>query len=376
MSKILLLSSLLIALFLQGCATQLPLPEPDQMDQEVFFDTSWRRGVDGSYGEYTERFNPVLKGDGIFFVTRRGAVYKLRQTDGRRLNYFVTDYEPSAGVALNDDLLYFGTYDAKLVAVSLSTKEVVWERSLTSEILSEPTYNNGFLAVQTGDGWLSVLDAKTGDTIWRTKEDIPALTVRGTSVPVIVGNKVLAGFADGKLKAFSLVDGKALWSYEVGKPKGRYEIERLTDVNGRLVVKGDTVYSVAYNGTLSALSIETGKLKWQRSIPSAVGVAVKNDQLVIVSQDSSVIALNALNGTQMWENREMEERELSEPTFFRDYIAVIDRGGFVFLLDPKSGDIKAFKLADTNQKPGSRMVSNGKQLFILTPDSKVTALSY
>ena len=243
-------------------------------------------------------------------------------------------------------------------------------------MLSEGSYAAGKLAIQTADGWLSVLDAETGDTQWRAKEDLPSLTVRGTSAPVIADGKVIAGFASGKLKAYSLQDGNLLWSYEVGKPEGRYEIERLSDIDGRLVVENGVVYAVAYNGTLAALSIESGRPLWQRSIPSSVGVAVRGELLVAVDMTSKVIALNAKNGTEVWENKDLVDRDLITPEFFRDYVAVMDRGGYVHLLDLTTGEVAAHKIADNSVPPGSRMVANDKQLFILTPNSNVTALSY
>jgi outer membrane protein assembly factor BamB len=258
----------------------------------------------------------------------------------------------------------------------LANKSVLWEKSLSSEVLSEAAYAAGKLAVQTADGWLSVLDAETGDILWRAKEDLPSLTVRGTSAPIIVDGKVIAGFASGRLKAFSLQGGNLLWSYEVGKPEGRYEIERLSDIDGRLVVSNGVVYAVAYNGTLVALSLESGRPLWQRSIASSVGVAVKGELLIAVDMTSKVIALNAKNGTEVWENADLVERDLISPEFFRDYVAVMDRAGYVHLLDLNSGEIAVHKVADNKVPPGSRMVANDKQLFILTPNSNVTALSY
>ncbi|NLV00472.1 outer membrane protein assembly factor BamB [Marinomonas sp. UCMA 3892] len=377
MSKSLFFVVLFTALIIQGCSNSRPdLPSPPSIESKVNLKTSWRTGVDGNFGESSERFNLVAENGSLFFVTDKGTVYELAQDNGKKKDTFSTEYRPSAGVARHGDVVYFGTYDAQLIAVSLASKSILWEKTLSSEVLSEGSYAAGKLAIQTADGWLSVLDAETGDTQWRAKEDLPSLTVRGTSAPVIADGKVIAGFASGKLKAYSLQDGNLLWSYEVGKPEGRYEIERLSDIDGRLVVENGVVYAVAYNGTLAALSIESGRPLWQRSIPSSVGVAVRGELLVAVDMTSKVIALNAKNGTEVWENKDLVDRDLITPEFFRDYVAVMDRGGYVHLLDLTTGEVAAHKVADNSVPPGSRMVANDKQLFILTPNSNVTALSY
>lgn len=369
---------LLSAVVIQGCSNaRPPLPELPKLASEVDLHKDWRTGVDGDFGETSERFSLVAKDDQLYLVTDQGSLYALSQQDGDVISKIETQYPASSGVALQGDTLYFGTYDAQLIAVSLSKKTVLWEKSLSSEILAEATYAAGKLAVQTADGWLNVLEADTGKTVWRAKEDLPALTVRGTSAPVIAGGLVISGFANGQVKAFSLQSGEEAWAYAVGKPEGRYEIERLSDVDGRLVVKDNVVYAVAYNGTLVALSLNTGRPLWQRNIASAVGVAVKGDLLVAVDMQSKVIALNAKNGTEVWQNSELLDRDLITPEFFDPYVALMDRAGFVHLLDTNSGTIVARTLANEKDvAPGSRMLAEDKRLFILTPDEDVTALTY
>ncbi|MCV2402571.1 outer membrane protein assembly factor BamB [Marinomonas sp. C2222] len=377
-NKSVFIASLFSVLLVQGCSNARPDLDdlPRLEERQVELKRSWKTSVDGNFGESSERFNLVAEDNALFLVTEKGTLYELAQKDGHKNSKVETKYKASSGVTRNGDTLYFGTYDGFLVAVSLSTKEVLWETVLSSEVLSEASYAAGKLAVQTTDGRLSLLDAQTGAILWGAKEDIPALTVRGTSSPIIYQGKVLAGFSNGKLNAYSLQSGALQWSYEVGKPEGRYEIERLSDLDGRLVVNNGVVYAVAYNGNLVALSVSSGRPLWQRNIPSSVGLAVKNDQLAVVDMQSKVILLNAKNGSEIWQNNELVNRDLISPEFFRDYLAVIDRESYIHLLDLTTGNIAARRLTNDDVPPGSRLVTGSNQLFLLTPDADVTALSY
>lgn len=363
------------AALLQGCSTRL-LPPPAGVDQQVYFDAHWRTKVNGDAGERTESYNLVAQDDSLALVTNRGDVYELEQSSGGQLVHVKTDYRPSAGVSRDGDAVFFGTYDGELVAVSLAEKEVLWSKSLTSEILSETGNGQGRVAVLTGDGWLTVMDAATGNTLWRDKEDLPALTVRGTTAPVIIDGKVIAGFATGKVKAYNLQTGDQIWEYAVGKPEGRYEIERLTDISDRFAVANGLIYSVAYNGTVTALAQQTGRPVWQRNISSAVSVSVKGNELAVIDQNNVVYSLNARNGSTLWENDSLKDRDLASPVFYKDYVAVLDRGGWIYLLNRTTGAVEAWTLADSKRPAGSRMVSNDEQLFILTPTANVTALHY
>ncbi len=374
MSKSLLVGVLSACLMLQACSTALPKPEP--IDSEVELQTAWKIGVDARYGKPGARLNLLADEGDLFFVTDKGTVYQVMQENGRKKVFVYTHHEPSTGVTRNNDILYYGTYDAKLVAVSISEEKVLWEKSLSSEILSESAYAAGKLAVQTADGWLSVLDASNGEILWRVKEDLPALTIRGTSVPVIAEGKLIVGLANGELKTYDLETGDLLWSYEVGKPEGRYEIERLSDVDGRLAVKDGIVYAAAYNGTLAALSISTGRPVWQRSVSSSVGVAVSGDILAVVDVDSKVLAFNAKNGSELWSNEDLKDRDLLAPVFLKDYVAVLDRGSYVHLLDLATGEVKGRRIVEAEVPYGGRMVSNGEKLFVITAKAGITALSY
>lgn len=364
------------AALLQGCSSRPLLSAPETINQQVYFDANWHTRVNGGAGEQTETFNIVAEGEGLTLVTSRGAVYELAQKSGKQLTHFETDIKASSGVSRYGDKVFFGTYDGELIAASMSEKKVLWRKALTSEVLTETSNGEGRVAVLTGDGWLSVLDAETGDTLWRDKEDIPALTVRGTSAPVIVDGKVIVGFASGKVKAYNLQTGNPIWEFAVGKPEGRYEIERLTDISGRLVVANDIIYAVAYNGSVTAIALQTGRPVWQRNISSAVGVAVKGDELSVIDQDNVVYLLNSRNGSVVWQNDALKGRDLASPAFYKDYVAVLDRGGWIHLLNKATGTVEAWTLADSKGPAGSRMVSNEEQLFILTPSANVTALHY
>ncbi|MCC4275005.1 outer membrane protein assembly factor BamB [Marinomonas communis] len=375
MWKPIIAAAVLSSVLLQGCSTR-QLPPPSGVSQAVYFDANWRTKVNGDSGEQTETYNIVPQGDTLTLVTNRGAVYELLQSNGLQVKHIDTQMKPSAGVSRDGDRVFFGTYDGELVAVSLADESVLWRKTLTSEILSETGNGEGRVAALTGDGWLTVMDASTGETLWRDKEDLPALTVRGTTAPVIVDGKVIAGFASGKVKAYNLQTGDQIWEYAVGKPEGRYEIERLTDVSGRFVIANNMLYSVAYNGTVTALAMQTGRPVWQRNISSAVGVAVQGNELAVIDQDNVVYSLNARNGSTLWQNDTLQGRDLASPVFYKDYVAVLDRGGWIHLMNRETGVTEAWTLADSRRPAGSRMVSNDEQLFILTPTANVTALHY
>jgi outer membrane protein assembly factor BamB len=65
------------------------------------------------------------------------------------------------------------------------------------------------------------------------------------SSPVICADKVVVGSDDGRLYMVSIVDGRQLWSYEVGQPI----VSSPAVAGGRVVVGCDDGYVYAFGPT-------------------------------------------------------------------------------------------------------------------------------
>lgn len=75
---------------------------------------------------------------------------------------------------------------------------------------------------------------------------MPVLTLRGTGAPLIAGNMALAGLASGKVVAVDVQRGLPIWEQRVAIPQGRSELDRVVDIDGGLLLSGDTLYVVSY----------------------------------------------------------------------------------------------------------------------------------
>ena len=138
-------------------------------------------------------------------------------------------------------------------------------------MLSAPATNGDVVVVQTQDDKLIGLDAASGDQRWIYESTVPVLTLRGTGAPLIAGNMALAGLASGKVVAVDVQRGLPIGE-RVAIPQGRSELDRVVDIDGGLLLSGDTLYVVSYRGR-AARWTNSGRLLWQREASSYVGVA-------------------------------------------------------------------------------------------------------
>ncbi len=125
--------------------------------------------------------------DGVMFVTTSFShVYALDAKTGRELWHYnhkmgpITTYccgPNNRGVQVLNDLVYLATLDAKLIALSAKTGEVVWKTDLAdpelgySETMAPTVVKDKVLIGTNGGeygirGFLRAYDAKTGKQVW------------------------------------------------------------------------------------------------------------------------------------------------------------------------------------------------------------------
>ena len=65
--------------------------------------------------------------------------------------------------------------------------------------------------------------------MWIYDRDVPVLTLRGTSTPLIYERFAIAGFGNGRVVALDIDNGSVRWEARVAIAQGRSEIDRIVD---------------------------------------------------------------------------------------------------------------------------------------------------
>src|SRR5690606_155832 len=91
----------------------------------------------------------------------------------------------AGGLTLDGDTLYVGNESGMLYAINKDNGEIQWQSQLEGEVVSAPAVGEGYVVLHLGNGMVVGLDAADGEEQWRHEEEVPALTLRGSSSPVI-----------------------------------------------------------------------------------------------------------------------------------------------------------------------------------------------
>ena len=159
-------------------------------------------------------------------------------------------------------------------AVGSRRQSSVWRIRINAEVLSAAAIGGDLVVVRGVDGRMHGLSIRTGTEVWVVEQQVPRLSLRGTSVPLLVGDLAIAGFDNGRVAAVTVGNGTTAWDTAVGQSHGSTELQRLIDVDAPVVADGDDLFAVAYQGRVARLARETGQMVWARDMSSYRGLAV------------------------------------------------------------------------------------------------------
>jgi len=121
---------------------------------------------------------------------------------------------------------------------------------------------------------------------------------RITADPVIADGRIFTQDSRALVSAFSL-NGQPIWSRDLTP-----ESDRSDDASGGgLAVSGGTIYATSGFGTLTALDVTTGAVRWTQSLNSAAtgAPAVDGDRVFVTTRNATGWALDASSGRILWE---------------------------------------------------------------------------
>ncbi|MCC7092079.1 MAG: PQQ-binding-like beta-propeller repeat protein, partial [Nitrosomonas sp.] len=199
-------------------------------------------------------FYSAFDNDALYVADESGKLTKYDVASGKSVWEVKTKSKFSAGVGIGEGLILVGTFKGEVIAYN-DTGAMVWQTSVSSEILSPPQIQNNVIVVRTLDGRIYGLDALDGNRKWVYQGATPSLTVRSTAGVTLAHGAVFAGFPGGKLVALSLFTGNLGWEVTVSQPKGVTELERMTDVTSAPVVNNQFACAVAYQGRVACFAI-------------------------------------------------------------------------------------------------------------------------
>ncbi len=242
------------------------------------------------------RGKPAMIGSGLFVASSDGCLYRLDPATGKATwdKPFCADAGFYGDVAAWQGLVFAASTIDKIYAIDTATGVFKWEthrdrpRLMSAEGVASPTVVGDRVLAGFSDGTLAALDAATGKVLW---ESDLAQDVRGAAdadaTPVVADGVVYASaFGEGPA-AVRLSDGERLWRAREFGPS-------------RPLVIGDLLITGTADGAVVALRRADGSMKWRtRLATTAAGTPVAVGNAIVVGGDRGLWLLRATDGAPM-----------------------------------------------------------------------------
>jgi outer membrane protein assembly factor BamB len=241
-------------------------------------------------GDAPSRTGLIAFGDGAVFGNDAGRVLRLG-ADGRLLWKAELVHEVRVAPTVVGGTLVVGTTAGDLVGIDGSGGARRWRTEIpgaAAALASDAT--RAFVLSEAGE--LLAIDASTGLLVWRTAW-ASALGLRPGPPAHLwlaiapAGQLLLAG--PGGVVAVTAEDGARRWRASLHEPTG-------------LLVSEEGVWTVEQSGRAVVLSLETGEVRWQRTLGSAPASppARALDRLWVGLQNRTLVGFRPMDEGPLW----------------------------------------------------------------------------
>jgi len=308
----------------------------------------------------------------IYFADAEGNIKSI-DIDTGKTNWTKQFNELASGTASSFGALVVADVDGNVILLNQEDGSKIWEVNVKGEVLAPTVIDAQLIIVKTGSGELLALDKLNGDVVWSYRSKLPALTIRGSSSPVVDGGQVYVSFDNGRLVVFDIETGFPLWDGAISYVKGSSELENLIDSDANPVVDAGYVYTTNYQGNLNIFDIAQKRSVWESEVSSFFSPVLLKGMMIVVESDSSIKSIFTKTLEDSWNSDEYLNRELSNPISFNGNIIVGDFEGYVHVIDPLNGKTLGRKKISKN--PIKRLISRSKNFYVVDEEFNLFSLS-
>lgn len=347
--KLRVLAALALSSSLSGCFLWSSDPGPKPSPLPVFKQAGeLREQWTASLPEIGDSLlSPTLSGGSVYAAARKGQLARF-DAAGREVWRVKTAPRLSGGVASDGNVVVVTSSDGELLVYEADKGGLRWKTTVGGEVLASPLIAEDMVVVRIGDNQLAAYGVSDGKRRWVYQRAQASLALRAPVGLARSGDVLFAGFPGGKLLALSLASGVQRWEATIAQPKGSNEIERMADVVGDPLVRGDQVCVAAFQGRVACVDRSNGSLRWARDFSSASGIAADAGSLYFADAGDTLYALDLASGASQWKQDKLAYRRLTRPVLVGDKLAVADVQGYVHVIEARSGEFVASRRVDSS----------------------------
>ena len=355
---------------------------------EAPFEEAWSVSFGDGGGRDGRVLNGPVVADGrIFTVDADYQVRAFNAETGKRL-WQVQAPVPSedgdafgGGLAYENGRLFLSTGYARLHAFTVEDGQALWEQSLSAPARAAPAVAGGVVVVVTVNNQTVGVEAETGRRLWNHVGFSETAGLIGGGVPALDGGMAVVPYSSGEVYALHLGTGQVMWGQSLSAARRGDSLADLADIRSSPVIDRGAVFVLSHAGRMGAFDLRRGAALWQRRIGGVSTPWVAGDALFVLANNGHVAGLNRTRGRAhwltslpVWEDPEDKVSPISwtGPILAGGRLVLANSQGELWVLSPETGEVLA-----TLDVGGSihvaPIVANGT-LYVQTGSGSLVAL--
>jgi outer membrane protein assembly factor BamB len=271
-------------------------------------------------------------------INYNGDLKNISKFKFSKINNFY-QYEPEI-LFNNNNIIFFDNKGSILKFDENSN--LLWKKNYYSKREKKQTpilffaIDKNFIVVADNLSKYYALDVNSGEMMWSNNNSAPF-----NSQIKIHKDKFFIIDYENTLRAYSIIDGKEIWSIKTQNSLIRSQ-KKLS-----MVIVNNKIYFNNSLGDISSVDIKTGELIWQTPTRSSIifdeGFFLKTSDIIadkkslyFSNNKNQFFSLDINTGTLNWEQKINSKLR---PTLIDDYIFTVSLEGFLIVIDKVSGNI-------------------------------------
>ena len=320
-------------------------------------------------------FVPTIDENVIFTADSSGSIFRIDINDGTIINKIQLDSELSSGTAISSDSIFVTTTSGYLLSLNKLNGKIKWKVKLPTISIEAPQILSNIVVVKVNDAGMIACNAENGKLLWYYQTSAPTLTVRAYNTFQIIAPDVLInGEPEGKLSLLNLLNGNVIWENTISVPSGATDIDKLTDIVSRPVIKDKQICAVSFNGKIACIDVTSNNIMWEKFFSSDKAILLDEQNIYAVNVDGIVSAFDRYTGSVVWENSDLEFHSLGSPVFLGNNVLIVENDGYINLLN--RGDGKLVSRVKSNLKDGVSLPwSDGSRVIIQSGNGHIAKIT-
>ena len=336
---------------------------------------------------------PIIISSHLYLVNNEGVVFKISINNGKIIwkknifndldNTIIGTPSISGNISNQGDVtIYVNSGYNEVLAINGNNGDVIWKKTHNLPFRGGITVSKDILLISDFAGNFLCINNKNGEINWNILLGSDYNSVYTNARPIVAKNKIIVPGTGGTFFVISVETGNVLWTDNLSSNKQLPKIFHAGDIVANPLFKNGVIYLVSQSGNISAFDINTSQELWNLPIGGFETPTLSGKTIFINGNMGLLTAIDINSGKVRWTKKYpsyinddafFAEKEIAlykGPTLINSKILFGDHNGTIHIIDANNGsDLGNLSVGKLAIPP----IPANKKVFFLTATGKLLA---